>query len=310
MNDRLVVIKIDQPGERLDKALAGAVPELSRSQGQQLIKAGKVTIDGLPVKGSQRLSGEVEIYIQIPEVETADIVPEDIPLDIRYEDSDLILINKPSGMVVHPAPGHGSGTLVNAVLGQCPDIAGIGGVQRPGIVHRLDKDTSGLIIVAKNDQAMRHIQDQFKSRTVKKRYLALVDGRFRKERLVIDAPIGRNPTDRKKMAVIAPGQSGRSREAQTEVQRLDYYQDYSLLECSPITGRTHQIRVHLAFTHYPIVGDSIYGRNKQQLQVKRIFLHAAGLKFRRPDNNEEMSFWVDLPVELLSILNDLRSTAV
>ncbi len=307
MNSRLVIVKIYQPGERLDKALAAAVPELSRSQGQHLIKAGSVTIDGLPVKGSQKLSEEVEIHIQIPPVETADVLPEDIPLDIRYEDVDLILVNKPSGMVVHPAPGHSSGTLVNAVLGYSPDLAGIGGVYRPGIVHRLDKDTSGLIIVAKSDRALSHLQDQFKSRVVKKRYLALVEGRFYKEKVVIDAPIGRNSSDRKKMAVIAPGQSARSRQAQTEVQRLDYYQDYSLLECRPITGRTHQIRVHLAYLDYPIVGDYVYGRSKQRLELNRLFLHAAGLKFRRPSDNLEMTFWEDLPVELSSILEQLMS---
>jgi 23S rRNA pseudouridine1911/1915/1917 synthase len=307
MNNRLVIVKINRPGERLDKALAEALQELSRSQSQQLIKAGKVTIDGLPVKGSQRLNQEVEIHISIPEVAATDILPEDIPLDIRHEDQDLLLINKASGMVVHPAPGHSSGTLVNAVLGYCPDLSGVGGEHRPGIVHRLDKETSGLIIVAKNDRALRQLQDQFKAKVVKKRYLALVEGGFKKEGVTIDAPIGRHLTNRKKMAVIPSVLSARSRPAITEVQLIEYYRGYSLLECRPITGRTHQIRVHLAFLNNPIVGDSVYGRSRQRLKIDRIFLHAAGITFQHPRDGLQMSFWVDLPDELSKVLDHLSS---
>ncbi len=307
MNNRLIIVKINRPGERLDKALAESLQELSRSQSQRLIKAGKVTIDGIPVKGSQRLNQEVEIVIHIPEVEAADILPEEIPLDVRYEDQDLLLVNKASGMVVHPAPGHSSGTLVNAVLGYCPDLSGVGGEYRPGIVHRLDKETSGLIIVAKNDQALRSLQKQFKAKLVNKRYLALVEGRFKNEEVIIDAPIGRHLTNRKKMAVIPAGLSARSRTARTEVHLIEGYQGYSLLECRPITGRTHQIRVHLAYINNPVVGDSVYGRSKQRLKIDRLFLHAAGITFQHPKDGREMSFWVDLPDELSEVLDHLSS---
>jgi 23S rRNA pseudouridine1911/1915/1917 synthase len=210
-------------------------------------------------------------------------------------------------MVVHPSAGHETGTLVNAVLAHCPDLLGIGGQRRPGIVHRLDKDTSGLILVAKNDQALHHLQGQFKKRTVEKVYQALGEGHFRAGEALIDAPIGRDPRNRKKMTVIPSNASAQSRPAQTKVRLLNFYDDFSLLECWPLTGRTHQIRVHLAFAGYPIVGDLIYGRRKQRLSLDRHFLHAAGLTFKRPSDGQELTFRIELPEELEELLRQLSN---
>jgi 23S rRNA pseudouridine1911/1915/1917 synthase len=305
MSERLLTVILDEPGERVDKALANALPEFSRAQCQRLLKEGRVYIDDLPVKGSKRLEGGERAVIDLPEVEPSEIEPQPIPLDIIYEDGDIILINKPAGIVVHPAAGHESGTLVNAVLAHCPDLTGVGGEKRPGVVHRLDKDTSGLILFAKNDRALRYLQRQFKERTVNKVYQALVDGVLPQNELLIDAPIGRDPQNRKKMAVIPPDSSAKSRKALTQVKVLIRYDEYSFLECSPHTGRTHQIRVHLAFAGYPIVGDKIYGRRKQPLLAGRHFLHAGKLTFRRPSDGQEITFTSPLPLELQRILDEL-----
>ncbi|MGD2050133.1 MAG: RluA family pseudouridine synthase [Chloroflexota bacterium] len=305
MSKRLLTVVLDEPGERVDKALANALPELSRAQCQRLIKEGRVTMDDLPVKGSQRLEGGEQVVVDLPEVESGQIEPQPMPLDIIYEDDDFILINKPAGIVVHPAAGHESGTLVNAVLAHCPDLPGVGGKRRPGVVHRLDKDTSGLIIFAKNDHALRYLQRQFKERTVGKVYQALVDGIMPQNEMLIDAPIGRDPRDRKKMAVIAPDSSARSRNALTWVKVLNRFDEYSFLECRPLTGRTHQIRVHLAFAGYPIVGDGVYGRRKQPLLAGRHFLHAGKLTFRKPVDGQETTFTTPLPLELQKILDEL-----
>lgn len=308
MNGQRVELTLNVPGERLDRALAAAMPDLSRAQWQRLIKEGQVTLAGEPVKASMRLEGGEQVVAVIPDAEETELVPENIPLDVRYEDDDILLINKPAGMVVHPAAGHDRGTLVNAVLAYCPELEGIGGEKRPGIVHRLDKDTSGLILVAKNDRALRHLQAQFKARTVSKVYVALVEGQIQPPSAIIDAPIGRDPRQRKKMSVILsrPG-SVRARPAQTRYRILTLYDDFSLLECEPYTGRTHQIRVHLAFVGYPIVGDTVYGRRKQRLALKRHFLHAAGLTFRRPSDNEELTFRTELPSELQAVLDKLEA---
>jgi 23S rRNA pseudouridine1911/1915/1917 synthase len=210
-------------------------------------------------------------------------------------------------MVVHPAAGHEQGTLVNAVLAYCPDLEGVGGEKRPGIVHRLDKDTSGLILVAKNDRALRHLQAQFKARTVGKVYVALVEGQIQPPSALIDAPIGRDPRQRKKMSVILSRTgSVHARPAQTRYRAVTVYDDYSLLECELHTGRTHQIRVHLAYIGYPIVGDTIYGRRRQRIPLKRHFLHAAELTFRRPSDNEQLTFSTELPPELQVVLDHLE----
>ena len=308
MSGQRVELTLAAPGERLDRALAAAMPDLSRAQWQRLIKEGQVTLAGEPAKASLRLEGGERIIAVIPEVEETELIPEVIPLDVRYEDNDILLLNKPAGMVVHPAAGHERGTLVNAVLAYCPDLEGVGGEKRPGIVHRLDKDTSGLILVAKNDRALRHLQAQFKARTVGKVYVALVEGQIRPPAALIDAPIGRDPRQRKKMSVILTRTgSVRARPAQTRYHTLTVYDDYSLLECELHTGRTHQIRVHLAYIGYPIVGDTVYGRRKQRIPLKRHFLHAAELTFRRPSDNEEVTFRTELPAELQAVLDQLEN---
>lgn len=306
MSSRRQVIVINQSGRRLDKALAEAIPEVSRAQIQRLIGEGRVTIDGTPVKAAARLEVGQQVAIDFPPVRSTDLVAERLPLDIRYEDSQILVVNKPAGMVVHPSPGHSSGTLVNGILAHCPELEGVGGEKRPGIVHRLDKDTSGLIIIAKNDQALQYLQKQFKARTVKKRYLALVHGRVQMSEALIDAAIGRDPRERKKMAVIGPGSSAASRPAQTKVRVLQRYAEYTLLECLPRTGRTHQIRVHLAFAGYPIVGDKVYGHRRQQFGLDRHFLHAAGLQFKGPSDGEPLLLEAELPPELEDVLQSLR----
>lgn len=306
MSGQRVELTLDAPGERLDRALVAAMPDLSRAQWQRLIKEGQVTLAGEPVKASLRLEGGERIVAVIPEIEETELLPEAIPLDARYEDEDILLINKPAGMVVHPAAGHERGTLVNAVLAYCPDLEGVGGEKRPGIVHRLDKDTSGLILVAKNDRALRHLQAQFKARTVGKVYVALVEGQIQPPSALIDAPIGRDPRQRKKMSVILSRTgSTRARPAQTRYRTVTVYDDFTLIECELHTGRTHQIRVHLAYIGYPIVGDTVYGRRKQRIPLKRHFLHAAELTFRRPSDNQEMTFRTELPLELQAVLDQL-----
>jgi 23S rRNA pseudouridine1911/1915/1917 synthase len=240
----------------------------------------------------------------------SELTPESIPLDVRYEDDDILFVNKPAGMVVHPGTGHDSGTLVNALLAHCPDLPGIGDTKRPGIVHRLDKYTSGLLVIAKNDLAQRYLQEQFKERTVGKKYLALIHGQIQPPSALIDAPIGRDPKQRKKMSVIVPGspraRSARARPAQTHYRALTIYDDYSYLECTLHTGRTHQIRVHLAYIKYPIVGDHVYGRRKQKLLLKRHFLHATELTIKRPSDQTELTIAAELPQELQEVLNSLE----
>lgn len=302
---QLSEIDLDAPGQRLDVALSALMPEFSRSQWQRLIRDGHVRLaNGERVKAGLRLSGGERVVISLPEVVETDLEPQAIPLNICYEDRDLLVVDKPAGMVVHPAPGHDDGTLVNAVLAYCPDLAGVGGEKRPGIVHRLDKETSGLIVVAKNDRALNHLQDQFRRRSIEKRYIALVEGSIHPAEALIDAPIGRDPRQRKRMAVIRPGTSATSRPAQTRYRALTFYDDYTLVECEPLTGRTHQIRVHLAFAGFPIVGDTVYGRRKQRLKIRRHFLYAAGLRFARLDG-VVIDLHAELPPELQSVLATL-----
>ncbi len=307
---QVINLTLTKEGERLDKALAQELPEFSRTQCQRLIRDGRITVNGKIVKSSYRLEGGERISVSIPEVAASDLVAEAIPLDIRYEDQDIVVVNKPAGMVVHPSIGHERGTLVNALLAHYPDISGIGGEKRPGIVHRLDKETSGLIVVAKNDQALRTLQEQFKHRTVKKRYLALVEGYFRYKEVIIDGPIGRDPKNRRRMAVISGDTSASARDAKTHVKIIQHYrsalkEDYSYVECRPITGRTHQIRVHLAFAKYPVVGDLVYGRRRQHLELSRHFLHASKLTLELPSNGVVTAFHAPLPDELRSVLDRL-----
>jgi len=309
-DNRQVVLTLEDVGERLDRALTAAVPELSRMQWQRLIREGLVTVDGERARPSYRIAGGEQLVASVPDVVEASVQAEDIPLDVRYEDSDLIVVNKPAGMVVHPSLGHEGGTLVNALLAHCPDLEGVGGERRPGIVHRLDKDTSGLIVAAKHDHALWYLQNQFKQRTVTKVYLALVNGSLQPPEALIDAPIGRDPRHRQKMAVVTSTR-GDARPAQTAYRALTTYgagsngNVYTYVECRPHTGRKHQIRVHLAYVGFPVVGDPLYGRRKDPLALNRHFLHAAELSFRRPSDDEELHITAELPDDLQAVLSRL-----
>jgi 23S rRNA pseudouridine1911/1915/1917 synthase len=269
-SESIVSLSVERGGERLDRVIPAHVQGLSRAVVQRLIKTGEVTVNRQPSKPSYRVQVGDEVIVRVP-VETPEpVVPEDIPLDIIYEDDALLAVNKPAGMVVHPALGHPSGTLVNAVLAHCPQIADVGGLERAGIVHRLDKDTSGLILIAKDESTRAALQRQFKRRRVVKTYLALVEGQVQPREGIIEAPVGRDKRQRKRMAVVRRG-----REARTTYRAVEYFADHTLLEVHPYTGRTHQVRVHLAWLGYPVVGDRVYGRRRQRLLRDRHFLHAA-----------------------------------
>ena len=299
--EEIIRLTADEVGERLDKYVSQEMPALSRSRVQQLIVEGLVTVNGIPVKASYRLQQGDEILARIPPTEEVKLVPQRIPLNVVYEDEDLVVVDKPAGMVVHPAHGHQDGTLVNALLGRYPDLP-VDEDSRPGIVHRLDKDTSGLIIAAKNEGARRNLQLQFKEGQVEKTYLALVQGKVEPGRGMIDAPIGRDGRHRKRMAVVQRG----GREAVTEYQVLEHLGDYTLVEVRPRTGRTHQVRVHLAFIGHPVVGDTVYGYRKQRLGLKRQFLHAQRLGFHLPSSGEYMALTSELPPDLREVLDRLR----
>lgn len=290
--------------ERLDRFLVESLSDFSRARLQALIKDGFVRVNGKPArKAGQTLEQNDVIEISIPAVQSAGLTAEEIPLDIIFENQDLIVINKPAGMVVHPAAGHDSGTLVHAVLGHAPDIQGIGGEERPGIVHRLDKDTSGLIVVAKNDQAHRWLQDQFRARKVTKIYLALVDGKPPTPSGRVEAAIGRDRLHRKKMTVTP---SGSGRPSISEYKTLENFKRHTLLEFHPITGRTHQVRLHCLFLGCPIVGDTVYGWKKPSLELHRHFLHSFRLKIALPGTDQASWFEAPLPEELTQILEALR----
>jgi 23S rRNA pseudouridine1911/1915/1917 synthase len=301
------LVSFVQPGpdnERLDKVLVSHLPEFSRSRLQSLIKDGRVTVAGsIVLKTGLVVEAGQHVQVEIPPIEPTDLLPEAIPLDVVFENDDLMVINKPAGMVVHPSAGHASGTLVHAALAHAPDLEGVGGEQRPGIVHRLDKDTSGLILIAKNDQAHRWLQDQFRLRHVKKVYLALVDGAPPTPEGRIEAAIARDPSHRKRMAVVAPG---RGRDSVTEYQTVESFPNHTLIEAHPLTGRTHQIRLHLAFLGTPIVGDSVYGHRKPTIPIERHFLHAARLTVQLPGETVPRAFDAPLPPELSKILEDLQ----
>jgi 23S rRNA pseudouridine1911/1915/1917 synthase len=305
VSERLVVLQFeDQLPQRLDKFLVASLPEFSRSRLQGLVKDGLVQVDGLPArKSGQLLEGPVQVRVHIPPSAPTRLEPEEIPLDILFENEDLLVINKPAGMVVHPAAGHSRGTLVHAALGHAPEMEGVGGEQRPGVVHRLDKDTSGLILLAKNDYAHRWLQEQFRTRQAKKTYLALVDGRPPTPTGRIEAPIGRDPRQRKQMAVVPPG---KGRPAYSEYRTLETFTEHTFLEVNPETGRTHQIRLHLAFIGCPVAGDRIYGRRHASINLERHFLHAARLIIRLPRQELPRSFEAPLPPELLRTLEALR----
>ncbi len=295
------VTAAEHSGERLDKIVTASVPHLTRAAVQRLIKTGAVTVNGKTAKPGYRVQAGEKISVQIPSQPSTQVLPEAIPLDIIYEDAKLLVVNKPAGLVVHPAPGHTGGTLVNALLARYPGIAGVGGPERAGIVHRLDKDTSGLIVVAKDEATHAALQRQFKRRGVLKTYLALVEGQVQPPEGIIEAPIGRDSVRRKRMMVTHSG-----RQARTIYRVAEYFAEHTLLEVRPITGRTHQIRVHLAWLGYPVVGDEVYGHRRQRLLQGRHFLHAARLRFTHPITGEEVALEAPLPPELADVLKRLR----
>ena len=300
--ERIIELRVEQGGPRVDKYIAQEVPDLSRSFVKKLLDEGQVTVDGKMPKASYKVEAGDVIVVRVPPPEPTEVRAEDIPLRILYEDADIVVVDKPAGMVVHPAHGHRSGTLVNALLAHCTDLSGISGELRPGIVHRLDKDTSGLLLVAKNDVAHRHLQRQFKQRLVHKIYLALTEGLLPTPRGVIDAPIGRDPQQRKRMAVLPRG----GREARTEYRVLEHLTQHTLVEAEPVTGRTHQIRIHFASIGHPLAGDRVYGFRKQRLSLRRQFLHAARIAFTLPSSGEPVEFTSELPDDLAAVLDDLR----
>ncbi len=313
---RRLTFERGQPPERLDRYLAAGLPELSRSQLKKLIEEGRVLLDGTPAKAGARLKGGEILIVTIPPAAPAEAVPEQIPLVVLYEDAHLIIIDKPAGMVVHPAPGHQGGTLVNALLYHCRDLSGIGGELRPGIVHRLDKDTSGVLVATKDDATHRHLARQFKAHSIRRRYLALVHGLVPREEGTVDSPIGRHPVQRQKMSGAA--RAGRRAVTHWRVlQRFDRDR-LTLLELRLETGRTHQIRVHLAEMNLPVAGDPVYGSagrinavTDPQLRARlqrlgRQFLHARLLGFIHPASGEYLEFESPLPGELAEIITYLE----
>ncbi|MFN8403731.1 MAG: RluA family pseudouridine synthase [Anaerolineales bacterium] len=305
VGERVLHFRFEKPtSERLDKFLVESLPEFSRSRIQGLIAAGCVDVNGrVAGKAGQPLDAGATLTVRIPPPAQTEIIAEQIPLDVIFENDDLLVVNKPAGMVVHPAAGHSSGTLVNAVLGYDAEIEGIGGEERPGVVHRLDKDTSGLILLAKNERAHRWLQDQFRLRKVEKTYLALVDGKPPTPSGRVETFIGRDPKNRKRMANVS---ASKGREAVSEYKTLESFEKHTLLEFHPQTGRTHQIRLHCALLKCPIAGDEVYGRKTSTISLSRHFLHAAKLKIVLPGETEERMFEAPLPNELNEALGRLR----
>lgn len=297
-----IEITAEESGERIDALLARLVPELTRSAAQRLLEEGLVTLGGVPVKKNRRTEpGEVYAAL-LPEPELPEPEPQDIPLDIVYEDADVVVVNKPRGMVVHPAPGHPDGTLVNALLRHCGEsLSGVGGERRPGIVHRIDKDTSGLIIAAKNDYAHLALSAQLADRSLSRVYEAVARGEFREEAGTVDAPIGRHPTERKRMAVTERG----SRPAVTHWEVIARYRGWTHIRCRLETGRTHQIRVHMAYIGHPLLGDMVYGAKKPERGLEGQCLHARELKFLHPRTGEAIHLSTELPEYFQQVLASL-----
>ncbi|MQW23793.1 MULTISPECIES: RluA family pseudouridine synthase [unclassified Lactococcus] len=287
--------------QRLDKALATQT-DLSRTLLTELIRDGKVLVNGQVKKAKYKAKTGDRIEFEVPEAEVLEIKAEDIPLEIVYQDADVAVINKPQGMVVHPAAGHADGTLVNALMYHIDDLSGINGTIRPGIVHRIDKDTSGLLMIAKNDQAHESLAAQLKAKTNKRRYLAIVHGEMPNDRGIIEAPIGRNPKDRKKQAVIADGKP-----AVTHFEVVERFAGYTLLALELETGRTHQIRVHMAYIGHPVAGDPLYGPKNTLVPNKGQFLHAETLGFEHPKTGEWLEFKAELPEIFQKTLERLRN---
>lgn len=291
----------EEKGRRLDQFLAEALEELTRSAAQRLAEDGQVLLNGKPLKKNYKMGGSETIEVRLPDPEPIDAVPQKIPLDIAYEDDDLLVINKPKGMVVHPAPGNPDGTVVNAVLYHCGDsLSGIGGAFRPGIVHRIDKDTSGLLMIAKHDKAHLYLSEQLKDHTLARTYEAVVIGSLKEDRGTVDAPIGRSPKDRKKMAIVPDG-----RRAVTHYEVIARYPGYTHIRCKLETGRTHQIRVHMASLGHPIAGDQVYGPAKSKYDLQGQCLHARTLTFFHPSDGQPRLVESELPAYFTDFLHKL-----
>lgn len=298
--EEIIELKVLKEKGRIDKYLVSQLEKMSRSKIQGLISDGFVLVNEETVKSNYKIKTDDKIVISIPEAEAIDVDPENLPIDIIYEDKDLVVVNKEQGMVVHPAPGHHSGTLVNALLYQIDDLSGINGKIRPGIVHRLDKDTSGIMVVAKNDEAHVYLSEQLQDRSMERKYWALVHGVMPHNQGSIDAPIGRDPKNRQRYAVVDGG-----KEALSHFKLLEEFDDYSLLEVELESGRTHQIRVHLNYIDYPVAGDELYGP-KKTLEGAGQFLHARGLGFIHPRTKEKMYFEAEPPAVFKENLAFLR----
>ena len=300
---QIVTVTEADAGQRLDKLLAEQLPELTRSAIQNLMREGCVTLAGAPLRKNAKAAVGDTIWIELPEPKETELVPEEIPLDIIYEDDDIVVVNKPSGMVVHPAPGNWSGTLVNALMYHCGDsLSGINGEIRPGIVHRIDKDTSGLLVVAKNDRAHQSLAEQIKEHSAGRRYYAVVYGAPREDKGTVNAPIARHRVDRKKMAVTEGG-----RQAITHYEVLERYRGYTYMAFQLETGRTHQIRVHMAHIGHPIIGDPLYGPSKDKWKLDGQCLHAGQLTLTHPATGERMTFEAPLPAYFTTVLQKLRN---
>ena len=297
------IFAADKDGERLDVFLVRQQPELSRAHVQKIIASGDVLVDGRARKANFKLKAGASVSFKLPEAAPIEVKPEDIPLDILYEDEDIIVVNKSRGMVVHPAAGVDSGTLVNALLFHCHDLSGINGEIRPGIVHRLDKDTSGVMVAAKNDKAHLNLAEQIGMKTAHRSYLAVVHGNIKEEAGIIKGDIGRHPTDRKRMAIVQEN----GKPAVTHFKVLERFGDYTLVECRLETGRTHQIRVHMTSIGHPLVNDPKYGRCKSPFGIKGQALHSRQLTLKHPATGEEMTFEAPLPEDMEKILAALRN---
>ena len=293
----------EEAGARIDSFLAAHLEGVTRSASQRLLEGGLVVCEGKALAKNYRLRGDETVGVELPEPKETEVTAQDIPLDVAYEDEDVIVVNKPVGMVVHPAPGHSDGTLVNALLYHCGDsLSGVGGEKRPGIVHRIDRDTSGLIIAAKNDAAHLYLAEQLSDHTLARTYECLVVGNLREDSGTVNAPIGRHPVDRKKMAVTAKN----SREAVTHWEVIARYPGVTHVRCRLETGRTHQIRVHMAYIGHPILGDTVYGNKKAVPGLTGQCLHAVGLRFIHPRTHEAVELHCDLPEEFENQLRKLR----
>ena len=294
---------IEKGGERIDKYLSEQLEDMTRSHIQKLIKENMVRVNGMAVKSNFKLSASDQIEVEIPELKEPDILPENIPLDILYEDQDILVVNKPKGMVVHPAPGHYTGTLVNAIMYHCKDnLSGINGVMRPGIVHRIDMDTTGSLLICKNDRAHQALAKQLKEHSITRKYHAIVHGRLKEDEGTIDKPIGRHPIDRKKMSVHCTN----GREAITHYRVLKRFQQFTYIECQLETGRTHQIRVHMSSIGHPILGDQIYGPAKCPYKLQGQTLHAKVLGITHPITGEYMEFDAPLPDYFQALLEKMH----